>query len=580
MAHGPVSEELLLTHVYGGAPPPGLRAHLAAPLLGDARLERRPDGDWTVVGRALPTRRAELDDLALTTLALAASGPNPARGRVVQLCALHVHAGAIVERFSTTLNPDQRVPRYVADRLGVAPEFLDGLPSFAAILDDLVRFLGKRPVLAQDARLTWAFVSAEARRLGRVLAEPLLVDANEIATRVLELSGKPTLALMAAHLGIGTLRITRPEEEARVLGLLAAPLLAMASQHGFTHLETLLVASEAQAAHGGRPKGSATLRRAETAWSQPDEPGVYVLRDVEQGALYVGKANRLSSRLADYVHRPFGVTRRLEGLVGSVDAVDSTVCATDLEALVLEDREIRRLRPRYNTVRRQRTPRLWIRLPPVAAALPGKRVAAPRRLEPSLGPGSADGEFVGPFRNETTAEHARLLARTVFDLVRLRRDDRAVYEERLRSAWCFLNVGGHSEAAEAYARRHSSRLLQEVLAFAATAELLPADPRETRYAVVRRRPAGIEGFLLDRGIFQAWSLLQDEDVSRFAAELLEPQEPRTQPEDSDVVLRWFCAQRPPALLVHLPRGEGHHQLEAADAIETAALTLKDLALQA
>ncbi len=198
LALGPVSEDALLTHVYGGAPPAALRAQLAAPLLDDPRLERRPDGHWTATARRLPTRHAKLEASALTTLALAASGPSPERGRVVQLCALHVQAGSTLERFTATVNPKKRVPRYVTERLRLAPDVLDELPPFASILDDLVRFLGTRPVFAQDARLTWAFVSAEARRSGRVLAEPLLVDANELATRVLDWKGKPTLTPVPA----------------------------------------------------------------------------------------------------------------------------------------------------------------------------------------------------------------------------------------------------------------------------------------------------------------------------------------------------------------------------------------------
>jgi DNA polymerase III epsilon subunit-like protein len=584
VARGVVSEAALLTYVYGGPPPPGLVAHLAAPLLEDPRLERRANGAWAAIGRPSPTQHARLAELELTTLALAASGPSPDRGRLVRLCAVHVQNGTTIERFEVTVNPGRRVPRYVTDRLGLAPELLDELPPFAAILDDLVRFLGARPVLAQDARLTWEFVSTAARREGRVLAEPLLVDANEIATRLLDLKGKPTLALVAAHLGIGTVRITRPEEEARVLGVLAAPLLGLAEQQGHTRLETLLVlrrnpdqAQDARIVLRPAQAERPTLRRSQTAQSQPDQPGVYVLRDVEQAALYVGKASRLRSRLAAYVHRPLGVTRRFEGLVGSVEDVDSTVCATDLEALVLEDREIRRLQPRYNTVRQQRTPRLWIRLPPVPPPRPGKRQPAPRRLEPSLGPGSADGEFVGPFRNQTIAEQARLLARAVFNLDTLRHGDPQHYAEQLGLAWHFLRVGGQSEAAEARARGRSTRLLHAVLAFDPTAQLLPADPREASYVVVRPGPSGIEGFLVDRGVFRAWSVLHDAaDVSQFAADLLAAAELRTGPEDVDVVLRWFGAQRPPAILVHVPQDP----LEAADAIEAAALALGDRLVQA
>ena len=53
-AGGAVREEALLAHVYGGAPPLALRAALAAPLLDDARLERRADGLWTTIGNTRP----------------------------------------------------------------------------------------------------------------------------------------------------------------------------------------------------------------------------------------------------------------------------------------------------------------------------------------------------------------------------------------------------------------------------------------------------------------------------------------------------------------------------------------------
>src|SRR5207302_9881973 len=127
---------------------------LAEPLLADPRLERRPDGDWAVVTQRAFPRAQNLGELAFTTLALVATGPSPDRGRVVQVAALHVHHGSPVERFDFTVNPGKRVPRYVAERIGIAPELLDDLPPFASTFDDLVRFLGGRPVVAQDARLT------------------------------------------------------------------------------------------------------------------------------------------------------------------------------------------------------------------------------------------------------------------------------------------------------------------------------------------------------------------------------------------------------------------------------------------
>jgi hypothetical protein len=310
--------------------------------------------------------------------------------------------------------------------------------------------------------------------------------------------------------------------------------------------------------------GSTMLRRGRTARALPDQPGVYVLRDDQQTPLYVGKARRLRSRMAAYVHRPLGPTRRLEGLVAAVEAVDATLCATDLEAMVLEDRQIRNLMPRFNTVRQQRTPRTWIRLPPVPMATSRKQRRSPPRLELSLGPSSAEGEFVGPFRNETAAQQARLLAREVFELDSLRHADPLDYAMRLPLAWAFLN--GNSGPAEELARRRSTRLLRAVLEFDVHKLLLPADPREARYAVVRPSPAGIEGFLVDRGVLRASTVVASDDFTRLAADLLAETQPRTGPHDVDVVLRWLGAQRPPARLVCLP-DEPH---AAADAIDAAA----------
>jgi hypothetical protein len=240
--------------------------------------------------------------------------------------------------------------------------------------------------------------------------------------------------------------------------------------------------------------------------------------------------------------------------------VDTTRCQNDLEALILEDREIRRLQPRFNTVRQQRAPRFWIRLPPQRISVRG-RTLAPPRLEGSSGPLDATtGEFVGPFRNQMLAEQARLLAREVFELDTLWRRRSAEYGGRLRQAWRFLQ--GDSAAAEALARGRSVALLRKVLAFDAPSMLLPADPRHARFCVLRPASGGIEGFVLDGARLLGWAVLDDGDASSFASRLLEPGAARTTSDDSDVVLRWFGAQRPPARVVLLP----DDPLAAGDAI--------------
>jgi DNA polymerase III epsilon subunit-like protein len=485
--------------------------------------------------------------MAFTALSLVATGPSPGRARVVRVVAHHIQANEVVERFDALINPERRVPKYALERIGVESDMLDSQPTFAAIVDELERFVGERPVLAQDVQLTWAFLEAEARRSGRILLRPTLLDLNDLALQVLNLKGKPSLGVVASQLGIGSVHLGQIDEEARVLGQVGGRLLGMGTP-------------EAAAAPG------TALRSGATARGLPEEPGVYVLRDRDQAPLYVGKARHLRSRMAAYVHRPLGPTRRLEGLVGAVHGVDTTQCQTDLEALILEDREIRRLQPRFNTVRQQRTPRYWIRVPPRRVS-PRGRVLAPPRLELSSGPGAAEGEFIGPFRNEALAEQARALAREVFELEALRRSDSVTYTDRLTQALAFLR--GTSDAAERLARR-STQLLRRVAAFDVSSLVLPADPRGVRYAVVRPAASGIEGFILDRAILVGSTVSErGEDGLIFARKLLARHESRTSTDDVGMVLRWFGAQRAPARLIWLPEDA----LAAAHAIENAFLDL-------
>jgi hypothetical protein len=365
------------------------------------------------------------------------------------------------------------------------------------------------------------------------------------------LDSKPNLALLARRFGVGFTRIDHADEEARVIGLLV-PLLRRDDD-----------ATRRDAAPG-------PLQRSATTRDLPDRPGIYVMRDEQSAAVYVGKARRLRERVAAYVHRPLGATRRLEGLAGTVQAVDTHECQTDLEALILEDREIRRLQPRFNTVRQQRGVRLWIRLPP----WPSKPHLAAPRLELASGPEVGPGEYLGPFRNEMLADQARGLARAVFALDTLRRTDVSRYVKTLPRAWRFL-TGDTDEALELARAQHAQAVAHGDLRNARAWEqrlclvrdwepnavLLPADPRRARFAVVRAS----EVFVLDRAVLVGWGTLDDEDVVDFARGVLEQRQPRTTEAEADVVLRWFGAQR--AALIHLPDDD----LDALDRVVDALL---------
>jgi excinuclease ABC subunit C len=84
----------------------------------------------------------------------------------------------------------------------------------------------------------------------------------------------------------------------------------------------------------------------------PDAPGVYVFRDRDGTALYVGKANSIRKRVASHFAgkgggRGAGLGSTAE-LTDRVDSIETLVTQNEAEALLAEQAFIKRYRPRFN----------------------------------------------------------------------------------------------------------------------------------------------------------------------------------------------------------------------------------------
>ncbi len=84
----------------------------------------------------------------------------------------------------------------------------------------------------------------------------------------------------------------------------------------------------------------------------PHEPGVYLMKDIRGGVLYVGKARDLRKRLASYVTIPVGTTNKTAKMVEKVGKIDTIITRTEKEALILEASLIKKHKPKYNILLR------------------------------------------------------------------------------------------------------------------------------------------------------------------------------------------------------------------------------------
>ena len=83
--------------------------------------------------------------------------------------------------------------------------------------------------------------------------------------------------------------------------------------------------------------------------SLPNTPGIYFYFDQSGEIIYIGKAKRLKARVSQYFqNKP--LTRRLRNLVSQIVTIKLMLTETESDALILENRMIKKHKPKYNVL--------------------------------------------------------------------------------------------------------------------------------------------------------------------------------------------------------------------------------------
>ncbi len=243
------------------------------------------------------------------------------------------------ERFSTLVNPGRPIPPVVTDLTGIDDRMVSESPDIEQALARFVDFAGQDVLVAHNAPFDLRFLNYERRRLwGRYFTQPWL-DTLVLARRLL--NGRVARHDLGDARRLG--RHGRAPEPPR-------PARRRGHRRGAGAADRPARRARRRHARRGRSRSAASAGarhayKLALAEDLPTGPGVYVMRDREGNALYVGKAANLRRRVRSY----FGPGGRHGRLIGraleQLDSIDHETCGSEFAALLRENALIKEPAP-------------------------------------------------------------------------------------------------------------------------------------------------------------------------------------------------------------------------------------------
>ncbi|MFA7322981.1 MAG: DEDD exonuclease domain-containing protein [Candidatus Nanopelagicales bacterium] len=328
-----------------------------------------------------------LSDVTFVVVDLETTGSSPQQAGITEIGAVKVRGGEVLGEFATLVNPMVQIPPFIAALTGITDALVADAPILAAVLPGLLEFIGDSVVVAHNASFDVGFLTHACRALGLHWPKAVVVDTARLARVALHRDEVVNckLGTLATFFRAPVTPNHRALEDARATVAVLHGLIERVANLGVVTLDDVKAFTSRVT--------PAQREKRHLAKGLPADPGVYIFRDAQGAALYVGTSKNIQARVRNYFTAS-ETRRRMSEMVAVATEVSPIVCASVLEARIRELRLIASEQPRYNVRSKRPASQSWVVFTDERAP----------RLRVVRQPGGQDEPAFGPFSGRQAAQ--------------------------------------------------------------------------------------------------------------------------------------------------------------------------------
>ena len=177
-------------------------------------------------------------DHACVVFDIETTGFSPIKNRIIEIGAVRVEKGAIVDRFSTFVNPEVPIPYEIEHLTGINDNMVLDAPAIEKILPEFLEFCQDAVMVAHNASFDISFIKENARRQ-QLDFSPTVLDTVSLARLLLPNLNRFKLDTVAKELRISLENHHRAVDDAGATAEIFVKFIEMLKERGVYDLTQL-----------------------------------------------------------------------------------------------------------------------------------------------------------------------------------------------------------------------------------------------------------------------------------------------------------------------------------------------------
>lgn len=239
----------------------------------------------------------------------------------------------VVDQFGSLVNPEKKIQPFVVGLTGINNDMLRYAPKFYQVAKRIIEITEDCTIVAHNAKFDYRLLRLEFSRLGYEFERKTLCTV-ELSKKLIPEMPSYSLGKLTKSLGIPIVDRHRAIGDAQATVKLFRLLLNKDTEKKIIRNNMRSI-----------PKNNMGINLMKIVEKLPSETGVYYMLNEDSEVIYVGQSKNIRSRINQHFTKDNHKSQQIRKEVASV-SYDLT--GNQLAALLLENHEIKKLKPKFN----------------------------------------------------------------------------------------------------------------------------------------------------------------------------------------------------------------------------------------